>query len=123
MILSRVSFIINRKYILNISLKVSNGIFSEKSLELSQKGALCMEIEDFADIYMEIANAVGAETAIAIYELFKGQQILFPQKLYKKEYIYRYVKENYNGRNVRELAQKFGYSDRRIRQILSEGQV
>ena len=108
---------------MNISLKVSNGIFSEKSLELSQKGALCMEIEDFADIYMEIANAVGAETAIAIYELFKGQQILFPQKLYKKEYIYRYVKENYNGRNVRELAQKFGYSDRRIRQILSEGQV
>jgi hypothetical protein len=48
-----------------------------------------MEIEDFADIYMEIANAVGKETAIAIHKLFKGQQILFPQKLYKKEYIYK----------------------------------
>lgn len=79
-----------------------------------------MEIDDFADIYMEIANAAGMETAIAIHKLFKGQQILFPQKLYKKEYIYKYIKENYNGRNVRELSQKFGYSDRRVRQIISE---
>lgn len=81
-----------------------------------------MEIEDFADIYMEIASAIGEETAIAIHKLFKGQQILFPQKLYKKEYIYKYIRENYNGRNVRELSQKFGYSDRRIRQIISEMQ-
>ena len=79
-----------------------------------------MAVEDFADIYMEIANAAGPDTAIMIHKLFKGQQILFPQKLYKKEYIYNYIKENYNGRNVRELSQKFGYSDRRIRQIVRE---
>lgn len=79
-----------------------------------------MEIEDFADIYMEIASVAGKETAIAIHKLFKGQQILFPQKLYKKEYIYKYIKENYNGSNVRELSQKFGYSDRRVRQIINE---
>lgn len=77
-----------------------------------------MEASDFADIYMEIAEAVGTETAIAIHKLFKGQQIIFPQKLYKKEYIYNYIRENYNGRNVRELSQKFDYSDRRVRQIL-----
>lgn len=79
-----------------------------------------MAVEDFADIYMEIANVAGPDTAIMIHKLFKGQQILFPQKLYKKEYIYNYIKENYNGRNVRELSQKFGYSDRRIRQIVRE---
>ena len=77
-----------------------------------------MEIEDFADVYMEIANVAGAEAAITVHKLFKGQQILFPQKLYKKEYIYAYIKENYNGKNVRELAQKFGYSERRVRQII-----
>ena len=78
-----------------------------------------MNVEDFADVYMEIAETAGVETAIKIHKLFKGQQILFPQKLYKKEYIYKYIKENYNGQNVRELSQKFGYSDRRIRQIIN----
>lgn len=79
-----------------------------------------MEIEDFADVYEEIAIEIGAETAVAIHKLFKGQQILFPQKLYKKSYIYNYIKQNYNGKNVRELSKKFDYSERRIRQILCD---
>ncbi len=80
-----------------------------------------MAAKDFAEIYEEIAVEAGEETAVAIHKLFKGQQILFPQKLYKKDYIYNFIRQNYNGKNVRELSQKFGYSDRRIRQILSEG--
>ena len=47
-----------------------------------------MEATDFADVYEEIANALGSDVALAIHQLFKGQQIMFPQKLYKKEYIY-----------------------------------
>ena len=77
-----------------------------------------MEANDFADIYMEIAEVIDPETAIAIHRLFKGQQIAFPQRLYKKEYIYKCIQKNYNGNNVKELSQKFEYSDRRIRQIL-----
>ena len=79
-----------------------------------------MQVEDLADVYMEIADKIGVEAAVAIHEMFKGQQIMFPQKLYSKEYVYSYIKENYNGRNVRELAKKFGYSDRRVRQIINE---
>lgn len=79
-----------------------------------------MKADDLADVYMEIADKLGVDTAVAIHDLFKGQQILFPQKLYRKEYIYAYIKQNYNGKNVRELSKKFGYSDRRIRQIISE---
>ena len=79
-----------------------------------------MKADDLADVYMDIADKLGVDTAVAIHELFKGQQILFPQKLYRKEYIYAYIKQNYNGKNVRELSKKFGYSDRRIRQIISE---
>ena len=78
-----------------------------------------MSTEDFADIYEEIANELGIEVAIKLHQLFKGQQILFPQKLYKKEYIHEYIRTNYNGQNVRELSQKFGYSDRRVRQIIN----
>ena len=79
-----------------------------------------MRAEDLADVYMEIAERIGVDTALAIHDMFRGQQIQFPQKLYRKEYIYTYIKENYNGRNIREISQRFGYSDRRIRQILNE---
>lgn len=79
-----------------------------------------MQVEDLADVYMEIANKIGVDAAVAIHEMFKGQQIMFPQKLYSKEYVYSYIKENYNGRNIRELAKKFGYSDRRVRQIIND---
>ena len=30
------------------------------------------------------------------------------------------MKENYNGKSVRELARKFDYSERRIRELLKE---
>ena len=76
------------------------------------------EITDFADIYQEIARKTSPEIAVEINKLFKGQQIIFPKKLYKKEYIYSYIKQNYNGRNVRELSMMFEYSDRRVRQII-----
>ncbi len=79
-----------------------------------------MDPKDLSSVYEEIADAAGTEVAILIHTLFRGQQILFPQKLYKKTYIYEYIRSNYDGRNVRELSQKFGYSDRRIRQILNE---
>lgn len=82
-----------------------------------------MEVEDLAGIYKEIARSTNYDVAVEMHKLFKGQQIIFPQKLYSKEFMCSYIKANYNGHNVRELSQKFGYSDRRIRQMLKEIQV
>jgi Mor family transcriptional regulator len=78
-----------------------------------------MVAEDLADIYYEIATVVGIDNAIKLHNVFNGQQIIFPKKLYRKEYVYNYIRDHYNGRNVRELSQLFGYSDRRIRQIIN----
>lgn len=64
--------------------KISSGIFLEKGVKLTQNlltGGACMKAEDFADIYMEFADKIGVDAAVAIHEMFKGQQILFPQKL------------------------------------------
>lgn len=79
-----------------------------------------MEVENLAGVYKEIARTTDINVAIEMYNLFKGQQIIFPQRLYSKEFISTYIKDNYNGHNIRELSQMFGYSDRRIRQILNE---
>ena len=81
------------------------------------------EIADFADIYREIAEEINPETAIEIHRLFGGQQILFPKKLYNREYIYRTIRHNYNGQNVRELSRIFAYSERQIRRILAKSKL
>jgi Mor family transcriptional regulator len=79
-----------------------------------------LDAENLAGIYREIASAVDVKTAIEIHKLFNGQQIAFPKRLFSKAFVHKYVKENYNGSNIRQLSQKMNYSDRRIRQILNE---
>lgn len=69
-------------------------------------------------VYEEIALIIGEEQTLKLYENFRGQQITFPQRLYTIEYVVEYVNENYNGKNIRELARKFDYSERRIREFL-----
>ena len=78
-----------------------------------------LEAHDLAAVYAELAQIVGVENTVRIYERFKGQQVSMPQRLYSVEYVEAYVKENYNGKNVKEMARKFQYSERRIRQFLN----
>lgn len=79
---------------------------------------MIVNADSLAEVYKEIAYLTDVDIAIKIHELFKGQQVIFPKQLYNHDFIYSYVKENYDGKNIRELSQMFNYSDRRIRQIL-----
>lgn len=87
---------------------------------LKSKEGGYLEIESLASVYQEIARKTDVGIAIEMYDLFKGQQIIFPQRLYNQDFVCTYIAENYNGHNVRELSKMFGYSDRRIRQIIKE---
>lgn len=79
-----------------------------------------MNPSDFTGIYGEIAEILGVECAIKLYENFKGQQIIFPQRLYTREYIKTNVsKKHADGKTVRDLAKEYGYSDRWIRKLLN----
>lgn len=79
-----------------------------------------VEIENFREVYREIARQTSVETAKVIHKLFGGQQISFPKKLYCTEYVNECIRNEFNGRNIRELACQFGLSERRVRQILYE---
>ena len=48
------------------------------------------EVTDFSEVYQEIAREISPETAVQIHKLFKGQQIIFPKKLYNRDYMYHY---------------------------------
>lgn len=81
-----------------------------KSLE-GELGGLC-------DIYREIADEIGIENTIIIFNLFRGMQISFPTRLFSKEYIHGAILNEYDGSNVAFLAQKYNYSERTIWRIL-----
>lgn len=73
---------------------------------------------DFVTVYKEMADAIGVDNMKKLYERFKGRQVTMPQRLYTPEYVTRYVREHYSGKNLKDLAGKFGYTERRIREFL-----
>ena len=70
------------------------------------------------DVYRDIADEIGVENTLAIYKLFHGTQISFPNRLFSKEYTHKAIISEYNGNNVPQLAQKYNYSVRSIWRIL-----
>jgi Mor family transcriptional regulator len=71
-------------------------------------------------VYREISERLGMDTAMEIYQLFKGQQICFPIRFFNPIRIQKYIVQEYDGTNVRTLAIKYGYSEKTIRRIIKE---
>lgn len=69
-------------------------------------------------IYTEIADLIGYENAMKIFERYKGQQINFPVRLYDKDAVKEIIKKEYNGTNAKELARQFNYSERWVKEIV-----
>lgn len=91
-----------------------NGSLSEKW----DVNCLGNDISGLNDVYREIADEIGIENTIAIYNLFHGTQVTFPNRLFSKEYTHSAIIKEYNGKNVSQLAQKYNYCERTIWRIL-----
>lgn len=74
---------------------------------------------DLIGVYKELAEIIGTDNVIEIYDHFKGQQISFPTRIYTKEYILRQIDED-KSRPIKKVASEYGYSERRLRQIINE---
>lgn len=78
-----------------------------------------LESRALASVYDEIANYINMDTAKKMHRLFKGQQVTFPIRFYAPDSVAEIVKEEFNnGKTVKELSRKYGYTERRIRQIV-----
>ena len=77
--------------------------------------------EGLVEIYNQLAEIVGVENTLTLYENLKGQQVTFPMRLYKTDYVAEEVRKRYNGRNIKELAREYNYSERHLRSFLKEG--
>lgn len=71
-------------------------------------------------VYKEISEKLGMDTAIDIYQMFKGQQICFPMRFFNPACIQKIIIQEYDGTNVKTLAIKYGYSEKTVRRIIKD---
>ena len=72
----------------------------------------------FNSIYKDIAEVFGIDVAIHVYQMYRGMQISFPTRLFNPDYVKRQVPVEYDGTNIKQLAKKYGYSEKTIRRML-----
>ena len=71
-------------------------------------------------VYKEVSERLGMDTAMEIYQLFKGQQINFPVRFFNPTRIQQIIVKEYDGTNIRILATKYNYSEKTIRRIIKD---
>lgn len=71
-------------------------------------------------VYREISEKLGMDTAMEIYQLFKGQQINFPVRFFNPARIQQIIVKEYDGTNIRTLAIKYNYSEKTVRRIIKD---
>ena len=71
-------------------------------------------------VYKELAEIIGVEATVAVYNELKGQQVTFPTRLYEKDYVIQEVNLRYDGTNLKELAREFEYTERWIRTFINK---
>ena len=74
------------------------------------------------EVYREIGERLGMDTAVEIHRMYQGQQISFPVHLYSSKYIRENVIREYDGNNLRDLVKKYGYSEKTIRRMLQKNE-
>lgn len=75
--------------------------------------------QDLVGIYCELAEIIGMDNVVIIYEHFKGQQVSFPTRLYSKDFVIEQIRSN-KSQSIKKLATQYGYSERRLRQMIQE---
>ncbi len=71
-------------------------------------------------VYKEISEKLGMNTAMTIYQMFKGQQISFSTRFFNPAMIQQAIIQEYDGTNIRMLAVKYNYSEKTIRRIIKD---
>ena len=76
--------------------------------------------ENYSGVYREMAEILGEEATLKIYENFRGQQVTFPMRLYSKSYVEEYIIKNYNGKNIKDISRKLGYTCNWVQQVINK---
>lgn len=75
----------------------------------------------YAGIYNDLLELLGEDAVQIIYKNMAGQQITFPKRLYTKEYVVQETIGITNSLELKKEALKYGYTERRLKQLIKEG--
>lgn len=70
--------------------------------------------------YSELASIIGIDAVLKIHSNYRGTSMFFPVELFSREFILSQIVDEYNGHNIKQLATKYGYTEKWIRKILKE---
>ncbi len=76
------------------------------------------KVKLFNSVYDEISEEFGYEVALKMYQNYKGMQLTFPTRLFNPDYVKNQIPIEYDGTNIKQLAKKYGYSEKTIRRML-----
>jgi len=78
-----------------------------------------LTIDDLPESYREVARLIGVENAVRLSEHLGGLVFYFPQLdgMLRKKRDAR-IKKEFNGANHKDLARKYGLTERWIREIV-----
>ena len=79
--------------------------------------------ENLNGSYSELASFLGVEAVLKIHSKYRGTQMFFPVELFSRKFIREQIVNEYNGSNIRELAIKYGYTEKWIRKIVKENKI
>lgn len=73
-------------------------------------------------VYETIADLIGFDNAIKLYDSFRGSQINFPTRLFSKEFVVQEALKTYDGtsESINLIATKYNYSERTIRKLIKK---
>lgn len=74
----------------------------------------------YAGIYQDLVEMFGISFVHKLYTNYRGQQVVFPMRLYTKEYVVAELLKRYDGHNLKGLALEYGYTERYLHTLLSE---
>lgn len=96
----------------NLSITCKKGV---ERIEFSH-----LKKETLNDVYREIAELVGMDNMSKLYEFYRGQQVSFPTRLYRKEFLREVIEKKYDGTNAKEISRELGYSERWIKEVAKQ---
>ena len=75
----------------------------------------------FNGIYEELAQLIGIDPVIKIYNLYQGQQITFPKRLFSQEFVESQILQKcHDSQDIKAIAIKFGYTERWVRSVIQK---
>ena len=94
-----------------------------KEKGLIEQENMSKKSENYRGIHKDMVEVLGHDITIKVYENYKGQQITFPMRLYSDKYIIDYLNKHYDGKNLKQISRKLGYTCNWLQKVINKNGI